>query len=153
MEDDDPLKLITDFEAKVLAPMRVALAKDISVEKLSKALGWARSIENLTSRLDPTLMKQSDRLLLALIDNPRLSMETLNQFLPVFFESQRTINNAKICLGQREEFRKILFSQLKVSKQNAGLKELFRSDQGEYPSDVKIPVLMLQLSLPKMVCT
>ena len=80
---DEPLEMIAKFEDKCLKPLRVAKCKDINMKKMTEVVDWAKLVDKLSSRMDSTFMKQTDRLFLALIDNPRLTSETLLKYVPL----------------------------------------------------------------------
>ena len=64
---EDSLEVITKFEDKCLKPLRSAKCKDLDMKKMIEIVDWAKLIDKLSSRMDPTFMKQTDRLFLGII--------------------------------------------------------------------------------------
>ena len=129
---DEPLEMIAKFEDKCLKPLRVCKCKDINMTKMVEIVNWAKLIDKLSSRMDTTFMKQTDRLFLALIDNPRLQSQTLFQFVPLLYETEKLVSKARLCLDQRDQIRKVLLQDFSVTKTNTILREFLRSDRGEH---------------------
>jgi hypothetical protein len=126
---EDCLNTISTFEEKVLAPLRVSTRRDFNIDKLSQMVGWAKSLDNLMTKLDPNQPRQVDRLFMALIDNIRLSHETLEPFLTLFFDSPKKLSDMKLCLCQREKMRKLLLLNFNVAKRHPVLRDFIRSDR------------------------
>jgi hypothetical protein len=147
---DEPLEMIAKFEDKCLKPLRVAKCKDINMKKITEVVDWAKLVDKLSSRMDSTFMKQTDRLFLALIDNPRLTFETLLKYVPLLYETEKLLNKAKICIEQRDQIRKTLLLDFSVTKSNQFLREFLRSDRGEYADiteKIDIKLIILQETL------
>ena len=147
---DEPLEMIMKFEDQVLAPLRVMSLKDLGHgEKISKSVDWPKLIDKLAGRFQGSNdLRQIDRVFLALLDNPRLSKEVIYKYLPEIYGSEKVINNAKLCLEQRDEVKSELFSPSKLSviKSSKALKELLRSDRGEISNedtDLDIQIVLL----------
>ena len=64
---EDSLELIAKFEDKCLKPLRTAKCKDLDMKKMVEIVEWAKLIDKLSSRMDPSFMKQTDRLFLGTI--------------------------------------------------------------------------------------
>ena len=68
----------------------------------------------------------------ALIDNPRLSNETLLKYVSLLYETDKLLSKAKLCIEQRNQIRKTLLLDFSVSKKSQPLREFLRSDRGEH---------------------
>lgn len=156
---EEPLQMLVKFEDQVLAPSRVATIKDLTMEKVQKNVEWAKLLDQLSIKMDAKneTLKHLDRLFLALLDNPRLPGELLKQYIPcIYADNDKLINNAQLCLEQRDFVRKELLTDfLHYSKENVALRELLRSDRGEYSKsqskvDVRLALLKETLLSTKM---
>lgn len=123
---DEPLEMIRKFQDQILTPLRVAGFKDLNSRKMKECIDWAKLVDKLTARLSPDDMNQTERLFLALIDNPRLPAHTISNYIALIFEAEKQANNAKICLEEREEVRKFLLMNFSEAKKNRVLKEFIR---------------------------
>ena len=150
---DEPVQMVANFEDKVLSGLRVAAVKDVHSKKIKKYVEWAKLMDKLIGQIDSVsaTMKQVDRLFLALIDNPRLGKEVILPFLPLIYDTEKLVNNAKLCLEQREDVRRDLLLNFPEACKTEGLRELLKSDRGEY-SDIDINLVLFQESLLRKDC-
>lgn len=156
---EEPLEMLAKFQDQILAPLRIAPMKTLTLKKIQKSTETAKLLDQLGVKMKSKNddLKHLDRLFLALIDNPRLPKEVLKQYVSIIYaDNDKLATKALQCLEQRDQVRKELLTEfLKYSKENVGLHELLRSDRGEFPrcqskADVKTVLLQEALMSSKM---
>ena len=98
---EDSLELIAKFEDKCLKPLRTAKCKDLDMKKMVEIVEWAKLIDKLSSRMDPSFMKQTDRLFLGTIYQLTYfvrflefstSLSKIFFYLPILFRTNRLLS-------------------------------------------------------------
>ena len=141
--EEECLKYLAQFEDHILAPLRSA--KSISCVSVAKSIGWALTINQILCDLDLDEESKGDQLwkvYAALLDNPRLSKSDVQQFSYLFENTSMDLEQMKYCLEGREELKAMLFD-LNVVTTNRSVKELLRSNRGDFQScKSKLDVLL-----------
>ena len=140
---EECLKYLAQFEDHILAPLRSA--RSISSVSVAKSIGWALTINQILCDLDLDEESKGDQLwkvYAALLDNPRLSKSDVQQFSYLFENTSMDLEQMKYCLEGREELKAMLFD-LNVVTTNRSVKELLRSNRGDFQScKSKLDVLL-----------
>ena len=141
--EEECLKYLAQFEDHILAPLRSA--KSISCVSVAKSIGWVLTINQILCDLDLDEESKGDQLwkvYAALLDNPRLSKSDVQQFSYLFENTSMDLEQMKYCLEGREELKAMLFD-LNVVTTNRSVKELLRSNRGDFQScKSKLDVLL-----------
>ena len=141
--EEECLKYLTQFEDHILAPLRST--KSITSVNVTKSIGWALTINKMLCDLNIAEEKKEDQLWKvygALLDNPRLSKTDIEQFKYLFENASMDLEQMKYCLEGREELKALIFD-LNVVTTNRSVKELIRSNRGDFQTcKSKLDVLL-----------